>query len=45
MKVKTDGFVFAPGRTMVFEGATDDDFETVPSFEHILSFDSDRTHK
>ena len=30
-EVKTDLFTF-PGRTMVFEGATDDDFETTISF-------------
>ena len=39
-EVKTDGFVF-PGRTMVFEGATDDDFETTLSFAEPTA---DRTH-
>ena len=39
-EVKTDGFVF-PGRTMVFEGATDDAFETTISFAEPTA---DRTH-
>ena len=39
-EVKTDGFVF-PGRTMVFEGATDDSFETTLSFAEPTA---DRTH-
>ena len=39
-EVKTDGFVF-PGRTMVFEGATDDSFETTISFAEPTA---DRTH-
>ena len=39
-EVKTDGFVF-PGRTMVFEGATDNDFETTISFAEPTA---DRTH-
>ena len=30
-EIKTDAFIF-PGRTMVFEGATDDAFETTLSF-------------
>ena len=39
-EVKTDAFTF-PGRTMVFEGATDDDFETTLSFAEPTA---DRTH-
>ena len=39
-EVKTDLFTF-PGRTMVFEGATDDDFETTLSFAEPTA---DRTH-
>tara|TARA_Y100000022_G_scaffold22252_1_gene16870 strand:+ start:269 stop:979 length:711 start_codon:yes stop_codon:yes gene_type:complete len=39
-EVKTDLFTF-PGRTMVFEGATDDDFETTISFAEPTA---DRTH-
>ena len=39
-EVKTDLFIF-PGRTMVFEGATDDDFETTLSFAEPTA---DRTH-
>ena len=39
-EVKTDLFTF-PGRTMVFEGATDDDFETPISFAEPTA---DRTH-
>ena len=39
-EVKTAGFVI-PGRTMVFEGATDDDFETTISFAEPTA---DRTH-
>ena len=39
-EVKTDLFTF-PGRTMVFEGATDDDFETTISF---VEPTADRTH-
>jgi len=38
--VKTDSFIF-PGRTMVFEGATDDAFETTISFTEPTA---DRTH-
>ena len=39
-EVKTDAFTF-PGRTMVFEGATDDAFETTLSFAEPTA---DRTH-
>ena len=39
-EVKTDAFIF-PGRTMVFEGATDNDFETTISFAEPTA---DRTH-
>ena len=39
-EVKTDLFTF-PGRTMVFEGATDNDFETTISFAEPTA---DRTH-
>ena len=39
-EVKTDAFTF-PGRTMIFEGATDDDFETTLSFAEPTA---DRTH-
>ena len=39
-EVKTDAFTF-PGRTMVFEGSTDDDFETTLSFAEPTA---DRTH-
>ena len=39
-EVKRDLFTF-PGRTMVFEGATDDDFETTISFAEPTA---DRTH-
>ena len=39
-EVKTDLFIF-PGRTMVFEGATDDAFETTISFAEPTA---DRTH-
>ena len=39
-EVKTDAFTF-PGRTMVFEGATDADFETTLSFAEPTA---DRTH-
>ena len=39
-EVKTDAFTF-PGRTMVFEGATDDAFETTISFAEPTA---DRTH-
>ena len=39
-EVKTDAFTF-PGRTMVFEGATDDDFETTLSCAEPTA---DRTH-
>ena len=39
-EVKTDLFTF-PGRTMVFEGATDDSFETTLSFAEPTA---DRTH-
>ena len=39
-EIKTDAFVF-PGRTMVFEGATDDAFETTIEFEEPTG---DRTH-
>ena len=39
-EVKTDAFTF-PGRTMVFEGATDDAFETTLSFAEPTG---DRTH-
>ena len=39
-EVKTDAFTF-PGRTMVFEGATDDDFETTLTFAEPTA---DRTH-
>ena len=39
-EVKTDLFTF-PGRTMVFEGATDNDFETTISF---VEPTADRTH-
>ena len=39
-EVKTDAFTF-PGRTMTFEGATDDDFETTLTFAEPTA---DRTH-
>ena len=39
-EIKTDAFIF-PGRTMVFEGATDDAFETTLSFAEPTG---DRTH-
>ena len=39
-EVKTDAFTF-PGRTMIFEGATDDAFETTLSFAEPTA---DRTH-
>ena len=39
-EIKTDAFTF-PGRTMVFEGATDDAFETTISFAEPTA---DRTH-
>ena len=39
-EVKTDAFIF-PGRTMVFEGATDDSFETTLTF---VEPTADRTH-
>ena len=39
-EVKTDAFTF-PGRTMVFEGATDDSFETTLTF---VEPTADRTH-
>ena len=39
-EIKTDAFIF-PGRTMVFEGATDDAFETTISFAEPTA---DRTH-
>jgi len=39
-EITTDAFVF-PGRTMVFEGATDDAFETTIEFEEPTG---DRTH-
>jgi len=39
-EIKTDAFTF-PGRTMIFEGATDDAFETTISFAEPTA---DRTH-
>ena len=39
-EIKTDSFIF-PGRTMIFEGATDDDFETTLTFTEPTA---DRTH-
>jgi hypothetical protein len=39
-EIKTDAFIF-PGRTMIFEGATDDSFETTISFTEPTA---DRTH-
>ena len=39
-EITTDAFIF-PGRTMVFEGATDDSFETTLSF---VEPTADRTH-
>jgi len=39
-EIKTDSFIF-PGRTMIFEGATDDDFETTLTFTEPTG---DRTH-
>ena len=39
-EIRTDAFIF-PGRTMVFEGATDDAFETTIEFEEPTG---DRTH-
>ena len=39
-EIKTDAFIF-PGRTMVFEGATDDAFETTIEFDEPTA---DRTH-
>ena len=39
-EIKTDAFIF-PGRTMIFEGATDDAFETTLSFAEPTG---DRTH-
>ena len=39
-EIKTDAFIF-PGRTMIFEGATDDAFETTLTFAEPTA---DRTH-
>ena len=39
-EIKTDAFIF-PGRTMIFEGATDDAFETTLTFTEPTA---DRTH-
>ena len=39
-EITTDAFIF-PGRTMIFEGATDDDFETTLTF---VEPTGDRTH-